>query len=66
MARSSHVYVVLNDEGLPSAGFTVKHELVAYLRRLGPNVDLVPAVFRLPDGRQHESATEMDIKELLK
>ncbi|MFC4089315.1 hypothetical protein [Micromonospora sp. GCM10011541] len=65
MARSSYVYVVLNDEGLPSAGFTVKRELVSYLRRLGPDVDLVPAVIRLPDGREREQATELNIKELV-
>jgi hypothetical protein len=50
MARSHSVYVVVNDEGLPYVGFTVKHELVGYLERLGDDVDLVPAVFRLADG----------------
>lgn len=34
MARSNCVYVVM-DEDLPVAGFTVKHELVSWVRRYG-------------------------------
>lgn len=64
MARSTCVYVVVNDEGLPWAAFTVKHELVSFLRRLGPDVDLVPAVFRLPDGYEGK-VTELDVRGLV-
>lgn len=64
MARSSYVYVVVNDEGLPYLGFTVKHELVSYLRRLGSDVDLVPAVFRLADGYER-LAVVLNARELV-
>lgn len=64
MARSLHVYVVLNDEGMPYAAFTVKHELVTYLRRLGESVEYLAGVVRLRDGRE-DQVVDLDIKELL-
>ena len=62
MARSSYVYVAQNDEGMPIAGFTVKHELVTYLRKRG--ADSVGGVVRLRDGGQG-SAAELDPEELI-
>lgn len=70
MARSTYVYVVLL-AGNPYAGFTVKHELVSFLRgkktwATGVFVDL--EVWRMPDGGR-AGATRgpvvVDIAELL-
>lgn len=46
VARSTYVYVVLN--GVPVAGFTVKHELVSWIRG---NIELHDTckIWRLPD-----------------
>ncbi len=64
MARSAYVYLVLDEEETLYAAFTVKHELVTYLRRLGPAIVDVAAVFRIRDGQPGEGV-ELDIKELL-
>ena len=64
MARSSYIYVVPNDEGLPFMAFTVKHELVSWLRRNGH--DDIMCVFRLPDGRESDAGrVELDPEELM-
>lgn len=65
MARSSYVYVVQNDEGMPYKAFTVKHELVTYLRRLGGGVEDLAGVVRMRDGLGDSDATDLDIAELL-
>ena len=53
MARSTYIYIVEYDppDGLPSmyAAFTVKHELVAHLRRLMRTVARDTYVYRLQD-----------------
>jgi hypothetical protein len=53
MARSTYVYVVIsNDNGLPVAGFTVKHEMKTWLERnLGDYT-----IWRLADGLRHDRA----------
>ena len=49
MARSSYIYVV-DDDGHPVAAFTVKHELVSYLREVKPAALWFYSVHRLRDG----------------
>lgn len=44
MARSSRIYVVSNLSGDPYAGFTVKHELVSWLKRRRMDAPLCPPV----------------------
>ena len=47
MARSTYVYVVIsNDDGLPKAGFTVKHEMNTWLERNQGDY----TIWRLSDG----------------
>ena len=58
MSRSRYVYVVLsptNDE--PIAGFTVKHELNAWLEVFKHNSSHTPRVIRIKDcgSRLHET-----------
>jgi hypothetical protein len=76
MARSSYCYVVLDDlwrESLPKAAFTVKHELVSWLRhedrRLAAlGLDLSDLrVYRLHDGSwgADKPAVLMPTEELL-
>ena len=48
MPRSSYVYVVMQDEQ-PLVGFTVKHELVSWLKRPGRETSWY-SVMRLSDG----------------
>ncbi len=65
MARSTYVYVVLNDAtgGDPVAGFTVKHELVRWLKsRPFPGVY---RVWQLPDGFSDRMPGPYDVRELL-
>lgn len=65
MARSTYVYVVI-DVLSPVAGFTVKRELVAWLRRY-PHRHHLMTVWRLPDGGPGDGRrnTPLRIEELL-
>lgn len=47
MARSTNVYVVNSWYGSPIAAFTVKHELVTWLRKQPP---IAFILWRVPDG----------------
>lgn len=47
MARSSYVYIVVDANGTPVRGFTVKHELAKWLGRNPYEYQ----VWRIPDGR---------------
>lgn len=60
MARSSYVYVVIEQRGergdRPVAGFTVKHELKSWLQRIAEQSPMNPvfaclSVYRVPDGK---------------
>lgn len=62
MARSSYVYVVSDGLG-PLAGFTVKHELVTWLRR-NQRPTLTLLVHRLVDGRDG-AITHLDVNDLI-
>lgn len=66
MARSSYVYVVQTVSGGVVAGFTVKHELVSWLRC---NEELVAkaTVWRLPDGGTYPGrrAAALNVRELI-
>ena len=51
MARSSYIFVVIDlmDDSVPHSTFTVKHEMITMLRKLGsPNA---VRILRYPDGR---------------
>jgi hypothetical protein len=64
MARAVYLYVVMGLHPLPIAVFTVKHEMVTWLKRQsrGP-----VRVYRYKDGAYGEEViTEMDVEELLK
>lgn len=50
MARSNHIWVVQDDEGQPYMAFTVRHELIRYIRSVG--VDDISGVVRLRDGQE--------------
>lgn len=68
MARSRHVYVVMGAVEVPIAGFTVKHELVAWIKRKehAPDSPLrFMRVFRLDDGGYPGRVDELDIDDLL-
>lgn len=64
MARSIHVYVVACAwTDAPAGAFTVKHELVTWLRRQ-PELDGL-RVYRIPDGlNQSREPVELDVWEL--
>lgn len=64
MARSTCVYVVLTEGGVPLAGFTVKHELVTWLRRGSENPDDVQ-IWRCGDGPWQKPPVRLDVAELL-
>lgn len=70
MARSTYVYVVEStpDGGYywhPIAAFTVKHELITWLRRRESEHDKL-MLTRFPDGDYgHRGPAKMDIAELL-
>ncbi len=53
MARSTYVYIVM-DDGVPVVGFTVKHEMVSWLGR-NPGIY---KIHRLSDGG-HRAPVEM-------
>lgn len=64
MARSTYVYVVQEGD-VVAAGFTVKHELMTWLRRQGPRLGALE-VTRVHDGgdRPEQNAT-VDAVDLL-
>lgn len=62
MARSQYIYTII-DPGEPPAGFTVKHELVRWLRHHpGPEGR---QVWRLRDGIVKGDPVLLDTEELL-
>jgi hypothetical protein len=67
MARASNIYLVVwqDYDGVDVlAAFTVKHEMVTWLRKQAPK-DLVGCdILRMPDGRDEEG-TRIRIKDLL-
>ena len=68
MARSRHIYVVMGAVKVPIAAFTVKHELVAWIKRKehAPDSPLrFMHVFRLDDGGYPGHVTELGIDDLL-
>jgi hypothetical protein len=67
MARASNIYLVVwNDyDGVcPRAAFTVKHEMVSWLRRQSNTSLRGCSVMRMPDNSDGEGAT-FSIEELL-
>lgn len=68
MARSTYIYVV-EDKLNPVAAFTVKHELITWLRNNGGQAPgMLRRVIRLPDGASalsRRQPTRMDIAELI-
>ncbi|MGM5019231.1 hypothetical protein [Tardiphaga sp. 367_B4_N1_1] len=67
MARATNVYLFAwqDYDGLDvRAAFTVKHELVSYLRKQPMEALVGCTVMRMPDGGTG-SGVELDIKELL-
>lgn len=53
MARSTYIYLVTYELGCgakPQAAFTVKHELMTYLRQIPEKSYLYLHVYRLKDG----------------
>jgi len=57
MARSSYIYAVLSGLGLPLATFTVKHELIAWMRKWPQDRLYELVVWRMhdgPGGKQYE------------
>jgi hypothetical protein len=62
MARSSYVYIVTN-ANLVVAGFTVKHELVSWLRTR--SYTPTQHIFRMQDGGKGGYPVELDLHELL-
>lgn len=68
MARSGCVYFVWDSCAWPLAGFTVKHELVAWLKRRKDTYDdlVEMEVWRVRDGNHLDShPTELKISDLL-
>lgn len=75
MARSSYIYTVIPFAGhAPAAAFTVKHELVTWIKRYFPakpgKFERPIRVYRLPDGGlmlgdKRPVFVKMDLKELL-
>lgn len=64
MSRSTYVYVVQIGR-IVVAAFTVKYELIAYLRGTGMKAHML-TVNRLPDGAPHgRFPVPLDVKELL-
>jgi hypothetical protein len=63
VARSGYIYAVIDNEGALTAVFTVKHEMVTWLRRL-PDLGHIAAIRRHRDGGSGE-VVDLDIKELL-
>ena len=67
MARSSYVYIVMGpspdlmSDDVPVAAFTVKHEMITWLKKC--QID-GPGVLRLRDGRTC-TPVDMDLSELL-
>lgn len=64
MARSTCVYAVLTEGWTPLAAFTVKHELVTWLRRQGDAARGLE-VWRCGDGLSRGKPVELDVAELL-
>lgn len=69
MARSSYIYVVqptpdYDVDSIAIAAFTVKRELMGWLKRKDPGELRGLSVTRLPDGG-HGKVTELYIDELL-
>lgn len=64
MARATYIYVVM-DGHEPLAAFTVKHELVSWVRR--GHLGQITGIWRIPDnafpGRSKENITS-EIREL--
>lgn len=68
MARSGAVYFVWDSCSWPLAGFTVKHELVSWLKRRKDTYDdlVEMEVWRVRDGNLLDShPTELKISDLL-
>lgn len=74
MARSSYIYLVKGSGNVgnynPLAAFTVKHELVTWLKKRFPGGVGLNGVegWRMPDGDPggRPEQTEIDLKELIK
>jgi hypothetical protein len=49
MARAHSIWVVV-DGGVPVAAFTVKHELVTWLNRYGPDARSYFKLYKIRDG----------------
>lgn len=66
MARAQTIWVVFQDPlPLPLGTFTVKHEMVTYLRRHPEYPVDSLRIFRYPDGGPKFLVTRIDAKELL-
>lgn len=70
MPRADYIYLVrtgdlLSIEAIPVAGFTVKHELISWLRAMSPALVATLKVFRMRDGG-FGHVIEMDIYDLLR
>jgi hypothetical protein len=66
MARSSSLYAVFQDVN-PIAGFTVRHELITWLKRWQPEYLDFMHVYKFPDGASDSFVPfEVDIVQLLK
>ncbi len=69
MARSQYIYLVVEsgyDWSTPRAAFTVKHELVSWLRAHKPSgANSEFEVFRLADGNRNQPPVGLDLAELL-
>ena len=61
MARSTYIYIVSGSYG-PEAGFTVKYELMGWLKQHLP-MRSDQHVFRLMDGWNHTGKLPVDITE---
>lgn len=68
MARSGYVYVVLGSEREPIAGFTVKREMIRWLRAnmIDPPRECYWTAYRIPDaGHNPLLIARLDIAELI-
>lgn len=61
MARSSYIYIVSDGLGVLAA-FTVKYEMINYIRGLDPTG---LSVYRVADGRRKSDPYYYDVKELI-
>ena len=62
--RSSYIYVVLGEEDMVLSAFTVKHELVSWLRREKIQPGDV-AIYRAADGINWDGTPVVEVTHLL-